>query len=120
MRFIADLNIPPTTVDFLNDIGHDAERVTSFLPPTASDEEILAVAIETQRIVLTADRDFSTLIYLSGLGEPSLVLLRLSSMTPAHLNRVLARNLPTAELHQVPGFMATIQDNRIRVHLFRR
>ena len=120
MRFIADLNIPPTTVDFLNDIGHDAERVTSFLPPTASDEEILAVAIETQRIVLTADRDFSTLIYLSGLGEPSLVLLRLSSMTPAHLSRVLARNLPTAELHQVPGFMATIQDNRIRVHLFRR
>ncbi len=52
MRFIADLNIPPTTVDFLNDIGHDAQRVTSFLPTTASDEEILSVAIETQRIVL--------------------------------------------------------------------
>lgn len=79
MRLLADLHISPTTVQFLRELGHDIIRVTDALPPTASDQIILAKAAEVGRTVLTQDLDFSHLIALSGSTTPSLITLRLSS-----------------------------------------
>ena len=41
MRLLADLNISPSTVSFLRDLGHDVVRVDAVLANTASDQEIV-------------------------------------------------------------------------------
>ena len=79
MRILADLNISPRTVEFLRSLGHHVLRVDETLPITASDELIVARAIEESRTVLTQDLDFSAIIALSGENVPSLISLRLSS-----------------------------------------
>jgi predicted nuclease of predicted toxin-antitoxin system len=66
MRLLADVNIAPRTVEFLNSQGHDTVRSSSHLPVTAPDEAILELARREQRVVLTQDLDFTHMVALSG------------------------------------------------------
>ncbi|MBI4198438.1 MAG: DUF5615 family PIN-like protein [Chloroflexi bacterium] len=114
MRILADLHISPLTVRYLLSLGHDAVRSSSLLPSNASDDAIVAAAIQHDRVILTQDMDFSAIIARSGQGKPSLLLLRLSSSRVEHVNTVLERFLPELE-HAIPsGVIVTIEDNRVR------
>lgn len=55
LRFIADVHISPLTVVALHQQSYDILRVTEVLPATATDTEILELAIVENRIVLTQD-----------------------------------------------------------------
>ena len=48
--------------------------------PHASDEALLALASEENRILITEDKDFGELVFLRGLPHPGIV--RLVEMTP--------------------------------------
>jgi len=65
MRLIADIHISPRTVEQLIESGHDVVRVNDVLSFTATDEEIVAKAIEDDRTILTQDLDFSSIIALA-------------------------------------------------------
>ena len=114
MRLLADVHLSPTTVQYLNHLGHDAIRPTSVLPPAAPDDDIVAKAIGLGRVVLTQDLDFSDIVALSGKAEPSLITLRLSDSRVESVNRVLASVLPTLEEEVDRGIIATVEDNRVR------
>ena len=73
LRFLADMNISPLTVNVLADEGMDIVRVSTLLPPSASDESILGLARRQGRVVITQDTDFSALLVLGGYDRPSLV-----------------------------------------------
>jgi predicted nuclease of predicted toxin-antitoxin system len=113
MRLLADIHISPRTVRFLNGLAHDVVRVDSVLPVTASDEEIVAKAVEEGRAVLTQDLDFSDIVALSGKAAPSLVSLRLSDSRVENVNRILELALPTLEGGKA-GFIASVEDSRVR------
>ena len=91
MKVLADLHISPRTVAFLRTLGHEAVRVDAILPKTASDEEIVAAARDSGRVVLTQDLDFSAIVAISGARTPSLITLRLASSRVEHVNEILAR-----------------------------
>ena len=114
MRLLADIHISRRTVRFLNDLGHEVIRVDSVLPVQASDEEIVAKAIEEGRAVLTQDMDFSDIVALSGRAVPSLVSLRLSDSRVENVNRILESVLPLLEGDVTAGVIATVEDNRVR------
>jgi predicted nuclease of predicted toxin-antitoxin system len=114
MRLLADLHISPRTVAFLRTLGHDAVRADAILPKTASDEEIVAVARESGRSILTQDLDFSAIIALSGARAPSLITLRLASSRVEHVNELLSRVLPQIEEDLVRGTAVTVEDGAIR------
>jgi len=71
VRLLEDLHIAPRTVEHLRRLGHDVVRVSDVLPTTASDESIVARAIEEGRVIVTQDLDFSAIIALSGGRVPS-------------------------------------------------
>ncbi len=77
IRLLADMNISPQTVAFLRQRGWDIIRIPEVLPATASDREILEFARQQERVIVTQDLDFSTLLALSGYNQPSLITLRL-------------------------------------------
>ena len=114
MRFLVDVNIPDETIAFLNETGHDAVSVTALLPGNAPDEHILSVAIETERVIISADLDFSRLIIQSGAAEPSHILLRLANRQPVIVNRVLAEHLTELEPHLATGFIGAINYRGLR------
>ncbi len=59
LRFLANMNISPETVNALKETGIDIVRVSQILPTNASDREALALARRESRIlVVTQDLDF--------------------------------------------------------------
>jgi predicted nuclease of predicted toxin-antitoxin system len=114
MRLLADLHISPRTVEFLRSLGHDVVRVTDLLAPTAADSDIVVVAAQEGRVILTQDLDFSALIALGGVGAPSVITLRLSSSRVEHVNETLAKVLPGLEQEVAAGAVVTVEDARVR------
>ena len=124
MRLLADINVSPRTVEFLNEIGHDSVWAGALIPGDSPDEAIIALALETGRVIVTSDLDFPRLIMLSGASEPSLLLLRLESGPEGdshteQVNRALAAALPTAAEYQDDGFICTIDETGYRIRSLR-
>jgi predicted nuclease of predicted toxin-antitoxin system len=113
--FLADLNISPLTVAFLQDDGWNIVRASTLAPATASDEELLVLAGLKGRIIATQDLDFSALLALRGLSRPSLITLRLTSGNPIVIaRRLMAVSFFLAEALGQPCAV-TIEDRQVRV-----
>lgn len=115
MKLLADLHISPVTVLFLRSSGHDTVRVNEIMPPASPDKEIVQAAINSNRVVLTQDLDFSEIIALSGKTAPSLISLRLSSSRIEYVNSVLDRILPIIENDLIAGAIVSVEDDRVRI-----
>lgn len=101
MKFLVDQPVSPTLADWLRRSGHDAYHLRERGLSRSRDEEIFARATSENRIIVTADLDFSRIIALSGREEPGLILFRGGSLTDEQmlvlLETVLAR-VPADEL----------------------
>ena len=92
MRFFLDHDVPRQIGEVLARHGYDVVALKSELPATASDEEVLAHAIRTGRILVTCNRDdFLTLV--KDVVHPGLIILirRHSSVSEqGHLLRLIS------------------------------
>lgn len=85
MRWLANENIPGVAVGALRSAGFDVAWMRD-LAPGADDEEVLAIARDQQRLVLTFDKDFGFLAFTRGpSGVPGVVLLRIDRHRPDRL-----------------------------------
>jgi len=82
----------------------------------ASDEEILARAFEEDRIVVSADTDFGTILAMQEAERPSFVLFREPNLLGAHdyLNALLP-SLPALGPALMSGCVAVFRHGRLRV-----
>lgn len=62
MRFLIDNALSPALSEGLKAAGHDSAHVRDYGMRAAADEEIFARAQEEERIVVSADTDFGTLL----------------------------------------------------------
>jgi len=115
LRFVADMNISPLTVNVLAAEGMDIVRVSSLLPVNAAEESILGLAREQGRVVITQDMDFSARLALGGYQQPSLVTLRLLNTDPEVVTEKLRQVLPQIEAALRRGCAVTIEDRAVRV-----
>lgn len=115
LRFLADMNLSPLTVESLRREGWDIIRVSSLLPADATDEEILELARQEARVVITQDLDFSALLALKGHDQPSLLTLRLLVSSPEAVTRRLLQILPQVEEALRQGSAITVEDIAVRV-----
>jgi predicted nuclease of predicted toxin-antitoxin system len=115
LRFLADMNLSPLTVEDLRKDGYDVIRVSSLLPVNASDAEILELARRQTMVVITQDLDFSVLLALSGYDRPSLVTLRLTNTDPNVVTQWLRRVLPQIGKPLSEGNAVTVDDKTVRI-----
>jgi predicted nuclease of predicted toxin-antitoxin system len=76
MRFLVDQDVFAATARFLRSLGHDAILVSEIGLAQASDEKLLQIAQELERILVTRDRDYGSLVFVSGQGA-GVIYLRL-------------------------------------------
>jgi len=76
MRFLVDQDVFASTTRFLRNLGHDAISVSEIGLAQASDEKLLQTAQELERILVTRDRDYGSLVFVSGQGA-GVIYLRL-------------------------------------------
>ncbi len=75
MRFVADESCDFAVVRALRSAGHDVLAVAE-ISPRISDKEVLRLASNEERILLTEDTDFGEIVYAEALGHSGVVLFR--------------------------------------------
>jgi predicted nuclease of predicted toxin-antitoxin system len=100
----------------LTEAGHDAVHVTTLGMSRATDTEILEVAEQDNRVIISADTDFGTLLAMSGATRPSVLLIRLTSPRRVESLAALVHvNLPEVADALDAGAVVVLEDGRVRV-----
>jgi predicted nuclease of predicted toxin-antitoxin system len=85
MKFLLDQSTDARLVTHLKHLGHDVTRIGSHYPPGLPDQEVLALAKQKQRILITDDRDFGELVFRLHLPHAGVIFLRLGTYAPLKL-----------------------------------
>jgi predicted nuclease of predicted toxin-antitoxin system len=88
MRFLLDQSTDARLIPFLAELGHAATRIGADYAGGIPDVQVLAIASDEGRILITDDRDFGELVIRSGLPHAGVIYLRLGSY--AELFHVIA------------------------------
>lgn len=116
MRFLLDEGLSPRVAALLSGAGHDARHVRDLGLASANDPTVLRAALEDERVLLTLDTDFGTLLAHSGAALPSVVLFRGDvTRKPAGQAQLLLANLEQLEIALAEGALVVIGDGRLRV-----
>ncbi len=116
MRFLIDNALSPRLAEGLRGAGHDAVHVRDLGLGAASDPVIFERAAAEDRIVVSEDTDFGTLLALREDAKPSFVLFRHQpDRRAAALLDLLLVNLPDVEADLETGAVVVIEPGRMRI-----
>jgi len=113
MRFLANENFPLPSVYALRLAGHDVESIAESHSGW-KDVQVLAHAVQSERIILTFDRDYGELLFRYQLQPPpAVVFFRNKGTEPRTVaTRLLA--LLTNQTIRLEGYFTVLEDDAIR------
>jgi len=116
LRFLIDNALPPALADLLRGANHDAVHVRAYEMQAATDEQIVLRAIQEDRIIVSADADFSAILAAQEADRPSFILFREPDlMVAADYFAALAPTLEMLEPELASGCVAVFKKGRLRV-----
>jgi predicted nuclease of predicted toxin-antitoxin system len=118
MKFLVDQDVYASTIGFLSGLTHDIVRAAELGLAQADDAELLRVAREQERIFLTRDRDFGTLVFVQGSG-PGVIYLRVLPSTQNAVHAELERVLTLYSEHELQASFVVIEPARHRIRKLR-
>lgn len=87
-KIIADLGISRSIVEFLSAKGFEIIRIVD-INPCMTDEEILALTLECNAILITSDKDFGDLVYYSKKIHSGVILLRIEDASSEDFLKII-------------------------------
>jgi predicted nuclease of predicted toxin-antitoxin system len=113
-KFLIDNALSPIFSKQLKDYGHNVIHVREINMHKCSDEEIFDFAQKEERIIVSADTDFGTIIALRNERFPSIIIFRRTgNRKPLEQAALLISNLEQIEASLKKGSIVIIEDNRI-------
>lgn len=114
LRFVTDESASQLVTDYLREQGHDVIAVAE-LSAGVDDNEVLALAVREQRILVTADKDFGTLVFKQGRTHFGILLLRPDDSRPTVKVAVTKRVLTEYGHWLATGFVVATEHS-VRIH----
>jgi predicted nuclease of predicted toxin-antitoxin system len=116
MKFLVDNALSPLIVRRLQEAGYDAVHVRDYGLQTAEDEAVFQRAVKENRILVSADTDFGTFLFLHRKEKTSVVLFRRASpRRPDAQAKLLLANLPNISKDLKQGSIVVIEQTRVRI-----
>ncbi len=116
MNLLLDQDVYHLTASFLANAGHDVVLVAEIGLAQASDEEILRVAQEQKRILVTRDRDYGNLVFVRAMGT-GVIYLRILPSTVNAVHNQLELVLQTYSEAELAGAFVVVESDK---HRFRK
>ena len=113
LRFLADESCDFSVVRTLRAAGFDVLAVGEIVSRSI-DRELIEQASREQRILLTEDKDFGWLVFVSHLDSPGVILIRF----PGNLRQTLAQtivHLVQEQGEKLFGGFVVVQPGHIRI-----
>jgi len=116
VRFLVDNALSPRVARALREAGHDAVHVRERDLHAAADDDLVNLATTEDRVIISADTDFGTILALRRVAQPSFILLRGDiERHPARQAQALLSSLPALAEDLEKGAVAVITKDRIRL-----
>jgi predicted nuclease of predicted toxin-antitoxin system len=115
MRFLGDMGIAGSTMNWLKSRGHEAKHLRDEGLQRLPDDEIFAKAERENRIILTFDLGFGDIAAAAGSALPSIVIFRLQDQKPANVNQRLEVVLREAAADLSQGAIISVDEIRYRI-----
>ncbi|HEU5440772.1 MAG TPA: DUF5615 family PIN-like protein [Ktedonobacterales bacterium] len=111
---MADESVDFPVIERLRADGHDVVAISEYTPGLP-DSQVLALAVQMQRILLTGDRDFGDVIMLDLHAAPrqGVVLYRLRYLPTQHKVDIIA-NVFAQHMGQIADAFTVIQEHKVR------
>jgi predicted nuclease of predicted toxin-antitoxin system len=114
MKALLDMPVSRSLLSVLRAHGHDGVHAHEIGLDRAADHELLDVARQEDRIVVTADLDFPRLLALSSATGPGLILFRGGNYSDAEMRGLLNRVLEEVPPEILEISVCVVDRKRIR------
>ena len=116
VKLLADENIPAGAIDALRDAGCDVLSIREIAPGIA-DAEVLQLAVDQSRLLVTFDRDYGELIFRQGFEPPpSIICFRALPTSPHEVSDSVLSLLEAPE--SIFGAIVVVSNQGIRRRRF--
>lgn len=116
MKLLPDQGMPFRSALLLRNLEIDAVHTREMGLATADDSKILDFARNEDRIVVTLDSDFHTILALSYAHHPSVIRIRIEGLKTRQMTELLLEVLRNWEQELSTGYALSVQENGVRAH----
>lgn len=113
MKILTDVGVGKAVENYLQQEGHDVLAVRD-IDPDMPDDDILALAVQEQRLVITMDKGFGELVYHSGQPHAGVLLLRLEDARSDEKVGVV-KEIFAYHAVNLPKHFSVYQNGRLRI-----
>ena len=115
MKFLLDMGLPRRLAHNLSESGWNTVHITEIASPTTSDSEIVKLATQESRIIVTSDGDFAQIIALKGLALPSVIHIREQNLKRQRMFSLLTQLIPQTSYELKKGCIVSVTNVAARV-----
>jgi predicted nuclease of predicted toxin-antitoxin system len=116
MKLLLDQGLPRSAASLLRDANIDTIHVGEIGMSAARDIDIIKIAREEGRVVITLDAYFHTLLALTEATSPSVIRIRIENLRAQALMELLMRVIKECQEDIEKGVAITVEIERIRMH----
>lgn len=115
MKFLLDVNMPPSLTKVFRELGGTARHVAVDGYATASDVELIQIATDAGETIVTHDLDFGQLLSFTNAQRPSVIIFRIHHVNALVFGKLLKDNWELISEPIANGAIIIIETDKIRV-----